>query len=217
MNNLILRLEEIPLSGQDLVTMANKMGNNDVRWMPYDDLQKLNNIRQLFEGGINTVYLLLRIHRDDDPSTIGHWISLSFDRSGQLNFYDPYALLPNQDLAETGEPDLLTKLLGNVPLNVNRHRHQKLKEAQNECGRHTVIRSLFHFMSNNQYNDLVIMPPIRAKWIIDADAMVTLMTAFLSKSDMVVEQFFMSAVPKKRFTNTSKPADNKGMGGSVIG
>ena len=36
MDNLVQKIEAIPLSGEDLVTMAVKMGNQKTRWINYE-------------------------------------------------------------------------------------------------------------------------------------------------------------------------------------
>ena len=126
-------------------------------------------------------------------------------------------------LMSTAEPFNLhkeTRLLSGVNIDVNRHQHQRFKNEVQVCGRHTVIRSLFHFFTNDEYNSLVIAPLIKSRQVCDADTLVSLMTVFLSKSDEVVRMFFadrtrllqLGREPK----HTSLPSKNIGLGGGVV-
>lgn len=182
-------LEGIPLSGADLLSMANKLGNSNTAWIPYQDLSRYKNLTELFSSkpGLNTVFVLLQILNEGPKPVVGHWISLSINSEGGLSYYDPYGLTPEQDITVTGESDLLLRLLDGVRVDVNRARHQEVKSKQNECGRHTVVRSLFVDLSNKQYNDLIIVPAVQSKLVGSADVLVTLLTGFLSQSDVAVK------------------------------
>ena len=229
MDTLVLEIEKIPLSGQDLVDQSVKMGNPNVRWMFYDDLSKFRHIDEVFmlnrQTGwhkYNTVYLLLEI-RNHSQSTVGHWIALIIDseKNFALSYYDPYALTIEQDLMVTGEKDLLTNLLSGMYVDVNSFQHQKFKNEVQVCGRHTVVRGLFHFYTNKQYNDVVIAPLIKTRQVCDADTLVSLLTAFLSKSDEVVRMFFKKKASSLDHSpvderHASLPSKGLGMGGSVI-
>lgn len=197
MDDLLNQLSAIPLSGEDLIDMATKMGNAHTGWISYDDLNTVRNINDLFmvnaqtgEKKLNAVFVLLQIHNDAQMPVVGHWILLSLDDQNRVSYYDPYALSIEEDIKVTGESQLLPRLLQGVDVDVNRFKHQKFKDDIQTCGRHTAVRAFFHFMSNQEYNDQVVMPLIRTREVKDADTFVNLMTAFLSKSDMVVKTFF---------------------------
>lgn len=238
MDTLVREIEKIPLSGQDLQQQAMKMGNSRTKWMLYDQLCAKNSdgtfvfshINQVFDanfhensaarGRLNTVFVLLQI-QDNSHSQVGHWIALLLDdQKGNISYYDPYALTIEQDLAVTGEQDHLTRLLSGVGVDINRHQHQKFKNEVQVCGRHTVIRSLFHFFTNDEYNDLVVAPLIKSRQVSDADTLVSLMTVFLSRSDEVIRSFFSDRTRLKQLgrepKHTSIPAKNIGMGGGVV-
>jgi len=237
MDTLVREIEKIPLSGDDLQQQAMKMGNMKTKWMVYDDLGARNtdgtfvfkNISQVFitpRGRLNTVFVLLRI-QNHSHSEVGHWIALiQNEMNGNISYYDPYALTIEQDLAVTGERDFLTRLLSGVNVDVNKHQHQKFKNEVQVCGRHTVIRSIFHFFTNDQYHNKVIAPLIKSRQVCDPDTLVSLMTVFLSKSDEVVRSFF-SKIPKQTNTLTriplgviskdpTPPPRHRGLGGSVV-
>lgn len=228
MNNLVQRIEAIPLDGNDLVTMAVKMGNPKTRWMVYADLAKFQTIDQVFgllrasgQHMYNTVFILIGV--TDNMNHIGHWITLSFDARLQFQYYDPYALSINQDLVASGEmTDLFSRLLKGQNVNVNKSKHQAFKAMLNNCGRHTAVRAVFHFMNNDQYNELVVVPLVRQRDVSSPDVLVSLMTAFLAKTDDVVREMFMKQVGdnmmgrQARETGLSLPQKNIGMGGRVV-
>lgn len=234
MDNLVRELEKIPLTGNDLIIQSKKMGNANVGWILYDDLVKFETIDQLLATK-NTMFILLQIKNKGDIDEIGHWISVSKDSSGQTQYYDPYGLSIEEDLAATGESGILLGLIKNSSnhsnINVNKIQHQELRNEVNVCGRHTVVRSIFHYLNNDQYNSLVIVPLIRSKQVHNPDVLVALMTAFLTNTDNVAKQFFLekkdSAIdalmnqgrvsdPQSKFRSVGLPVDNIGLGGRVV-
>lgn len=181
--DLISLIEQIPLSGTDLTQMARSLGNPHVKAILYSELAGLTDINQLFNDA-NSVFILFEIQGELKPS-VGHWIVLI--KHGGLSYYDPYALMLSQDLQLTGEPPWLELLLSKVPtVEMNRHRHQLLKDETQTCGRHTVVRSLFWFMDNERYHRHIIQPIL--PFVKDPDTFVTLMTAFLGPSDRVLRE-----------------------------
>ena len=221
MDDLINQLEIIPLSGDDLLDMVAKMGNKKTTWIEYDSLSSIRSINELFgvdpmtgNKTLNSVFVLLQIHNDSAKPVVGHWIVLTLDDHNRLSYYDPYALTIEQDIKVTGESNLLPRLLKGIQVDVNRFQHQKFKDAVQTCGRHTAIRAFFHFMSNQEYNDQVIMPLLRKKEVKDADTFANLMTAFLSKSDLVVKMFFREAIadrhPRLKPTSRMMPSMPRG-------
>ena len=127
--------------------------------------------------------------------------NVSSNGNESISFFDPYALSISQDLSLTHEPDTILNLLKNVDVDVNKFKHQSFRDHLNTCGRHCAIRSLFRFMNNKQYNDVIVQPLIKKKEVKDADTLVNLLTGFLGNSDMVVREFFRGDV------NTPPPKD----------
>lgn len=192
MDDLITRIEEIPLTGEDLVMMSNKLGNQNTRFIFYENLSGAKSIETLFADA-NTVYILFQIREQGGIAAIGHWAALIQNKNG-ISYYDPEGLVLSEDIALSGEPDWLAKLLRGKKVDMNKTKHQTDREDVNTCGRHTVIRGLFHFMTNRQYDQLVIRPLIDGKLVASPDVFVSLMTAFLDDSDRVIREFFMSRV-----------------------
>ena len=225
MDSIVQNIEAIPLTGDDLVTIANKMGNNKIKWMQYLDLQKFESIDQLFEldrttneHRFNSVFILIDVRDGQTIQPIGHWISLSIilNRvSGvMVSYYDPYGLTINEDLLISMQPDLFHKLLRREKLDVNKSRHQKFKALLNNCGRHVCVRSIFHFLNNKQYNEL-IMRPVMKHDVRDADVLVSLMTFSLAKSDEIIVNVLRGNVIQAQLSRPSKTQTSH-MGGRIV-
>ncbi len=194
MESLISGLEEIPLSGCDLVAMARKLGNPKTRYIDeYDTLKDVNSLDELFVD-VNTVFILLDIFSEREPMAhIGHWVALCLgDRA--IQFFDPYGNSLARDLELTGEEPYLQKLLYGYKLNENKYKLQKNSDDVNTCGRHCSVRALFHFLSNEEYYNRVIEPMIKQKLVKTPDVFVSLMTGFLGcksdKGDQKIMNFF---------------------------
>ena len=188
--DLVSQLEQIPLDGDDLETMANSLGVSRVRSVLYSQL-KGKSLDDIFSG-VDAVFVLYEIKNTDGRGSkpvIGHWIVLLNNDKG-VSYYDPYGLSISQDLHLTGEPDYYQKLFNNIKVDVNDKRHQKFRDDVNTCGRHCVSRSIFWFMTNRQYDSLVVKPILSNKMVANLDAYVSILTAFLDKSDKVVLTLF---------------------------
>ncbi len=194
MESLVNGLEGIPLSGCDLVAMATKLGNPHTRYIDeYDTLKDIKSLEELFADA-NSVFILLDIFSDREPMAhIGHWVVLCLgDRA--IQFFDPYGNSLERDLELTGEEPYLQKLLYGYKVEENKHKLQKFNDDVNTCGRHDVVRALFHFLSNDEYYDRVINPVLKQRLVKSPDVLVTLLTAFLGcesdKGDQRVMNFF---------------------------
>lgn len=202
MDSIVINLEKIPLSGDDLIEISSKMGNSDVSWMLYDDLANINDISELFQGNINTVFLLLQITHTNEVSSVGHWVNIMIDGNDNISYYDPYGLSINEDLIVTKEPDLLSRLLKGRRVEESTFRHQSFKHETQVCGRHCCLRSVFNFLNNKEYNDNVIQPLIVSKQVKDPDVLVSLITGLLSKSDDVIKQILINdPMPETRVSS----------------
>lgn len=216
MDSIVINLEQIPLSGDDLIEISSKMGNSNVAWMLYDDLVNINNISELFQGDINTVFVLLQITHTNEVSSVGHWVNIMRDNDDNLSYYDPYGLSMNEDLIVTKEPDLLTRLLKGRNIDENSFRHQSFKHETQVCGRHCCLRSIFNFLTNKEYDANIIQPLIVSKQVKDPDVLVSLITGLLSKSDDVIKQILINdstpetRVPSNRFALPSS------IGGRIV-
>ena len=192
MNSLVNGLETIPLSGCDLVSMATKLGNTHTRYIDdYDSLKNVKSVEELFDG-VNSVFILLDIFSDRNVlEHIGHWIVLCLGDKA-IQFFDPYGNSLEKDLELTGEEPYLQKLLYGYKVEENKHKLQKENDDVNTCGRHDVVRAVFHFLSNQEYYDRVIAPIIKQKLVKNPDVLVTLLTAFLGCESDVGDEKVMN-------------------------
>ena len=200
--DFIDRLELIPLDGNDLIVMSGKLGNPDCKWMQYDDLASASTIDDLFtpmsdgsDRENNTMYILLQIESGSGAPT-GHWVSIIKYSGGDYDYghYDSYGFTIDQELAFTHAQPLLQNLLTGVRLEESRVKHQLFKDKRhdvNTCGRHTVSRSVFYYLSNKEYDKLIIQPVLSDNDVRNPDVMVSLLTGFLPPNDSPVRDFFM--------------------------
>ncbi len=192
MDDLIDDLTKIPLSGEDMIEICTALGadKDKLAWITYDALQNIGSIDQLFKNGeINSVFILFT-----PPNTqVGHWIVLGNNESG-LFYFDPYGFTIQEDTKITMSNDKLLRLTEGHNVDVNRFRYQKLGTDMgsevNTCGRWTAIRAFMFWATNQQFQN-IITPIINRKQVKDLDVFANLITAFLSQSDKVVEQFLM--------------------------
>lgn len=228
MDNLIQQIEIIDLSGDDLNLMSQKMGNSHTRWMLYEDLKTVTDIDKLFPaetepGHINAIYFLFEI-RNMPQESVGHWAVLIKQRpegdetkrpsEADYVYFDPYGLSLGEDLKLTGEPPYLTNLLKGRKLDQNKVRYQQWRDQTQTCGRHTVMRAIFHFMNNKQYDQFIINPV--KKMVNNVDTYVILSTMLLSKSDDVIRTFFKEKAMPGRTINNSLNFNHRATGGSVF-
>lgn len=192
MEDLVVRLEEIPLSGEDLTSMARNMGNPAVKYVNYDDLKNVSGVAELF-GPCNSVYVLFQVRSESGIQAVGHWAGVMRNAHG-ISYYDPYGLLLSQDIHLTGEPPHLERILSGHKVDMNHTRDQKFRDHINTCGRHVVVRSLFHFMTNDEYNDLITQPILNHKLVRDLDVFVSILTAFVDSTDRALFEFFIRKV-----------------------
>jgi len=187
-SDILINIEEIALTGEDLVEISRKLGQPNVEWILYNDLAKVNNIKDLFMGNIVAVFVLLEIV-NQPRQNVGHWIYLGLDAdNNKIIHYDSYGFDIDQETSITGQDKgLLLNLIGKSGLNldVNRYKHQSNSERDNTntCGRFCSVRSVFFHLNNKQFNDFIIMPPIRDKLIANPDILISSLTAFTIEAD----------------------------------
>lgn len=190
LTHFVPRIEEITLDGDDLVQMAKTLGQDRVSFVMYDDLTKYDNLEMLFKDNIQAVYILMLIKSQENVRDVGHWVVLvrNIDQNVYY-YYDPYGLGLTKDLALTHESGVLLKLLSPVKYEDSSYRHQAFSEDVNTCGRHCVVRSIFSHLSNKEY-DQVFVRDVVPHYAANPDALVSLITVFGGKSDMVLKTIF---------------------------
>lgn len=186
-SDIILNIEAIALTGDDLVTIARKMGMPNSNWILYNDLGKVTRMEDLFMGDTIALYVLLEIV--DGDSNVGHWITLILNRdTNTLIHYDSYGFNVDQETSITGQDKgLLLNLIRSSQLthDVNKYQHQSNDERANvnTCGRFCSLRAVFFQLTNKEFNNLIIEPPIKDRLIANPDVLVASLTGFLVKED----------------------------------
>ncbi len=191
-DKLVNKIEEIPLSGDDLIKIARCLNMKRSSWMLYDDLSKHRSVEEIFTDKYEAMYILMLI-RSEDPtaSTVGHWVCFIFHRErNEYYWYDSYAIDIGQELALTHEPDTIIQLTKGINLGaINQKRHQVFRDDVNTCGRHACLRSVFWHLNNDEYDKLVISPMV-PRPIKTAEDLVALFTGLASDSDEHLIAFF---------------------------
>lgn len=198
-DDLIHRIEEIPLSGDDLLEIAACLGTVRSKYMLYGELVNFRSLAELFgddpssNAGVKTpvdsIYILLQIKNQEGVGSVGHWVCFIFNRDKhEYYWFDPYGLQITEELSITHEPDTILRLTSGVTVDQNDVRHQAFSHEVNTCGRHAVLRSVFFHLNNTEY-DKKVMRPIRLMTK-SGDTIVALMTGLASKSDAVLIKHF---------------------------
>lgn len=210
MDDLNDDLTKIPLTGDNLIEISSSLGKpkNKMAWVTYTSLSQFADLNALFkDGSIDVVFILIT----PPMETVGHWVTLGTNEHG-LFYYDPYGLTIEEDIEITKADNALLMLLRGQMVDVNKFKHQKFGTDNgseiNTCGRHDAVRAYFSWMTNQEYNDKIIMPLVRNKEVNDPDTIVNLLTAFLSMGDDVVNKFLRSTPSKQLSPVTASDALN---------
>ena len=189
MKDFIDALESIPLSDKDLANIAKCLGKNldTIRIMTYDKLHNFKNLHELFSNTVDSIYILLQ--RKD--TRVGHWVLLMKNIYGYV-YFDPYSFSLIESLEITENDNYLYQLLdsSNSAVDENEYKLQEFTQGISTCGRHVCVRSLFPVLTNKEYYEKVILPPIENKQVKDSDVLINLLTAFLSDSDKIIKEFY---------------------------
>jgi hypothetical protein len=127
------------LSDQDIY----KLCNENVNIMSYIDMLKFNDIDNLLGkcGACVLLYDLEEINR-------GHWCCITRQDNWNIEFFDPYGIKPDRELAYSQVLDKknthLSKLLdySHYKLHYNPYQFQEFKEGVNTCGRWCALRCI---------------------------------------------------------------------------
>lgn len=147
MNALISKLKEKAFSDKDIIKLCKKK----VRIIKYPELSKFKNIMTAL-GPHKALIILYEIEKN-----YGHWVSLFQNSKGNIEFFDPYGLKPDDELKFISKnfrkinnekyPHLTALLLNSdKPIEYNETRLQQYKEDVNTCGRWCGLRILFRNM-----------------------------------------------------------------------
>jgi hypothetical protein len=150
--------EHLDLSGENITDIT----DGACIPMAYSFLSKVLHIDQLFERGNAALAILYQT----TDSTTGHWVGLIKHSSDHLEFFDPYAFKPDEELAyspfdkrlidDKAIPHL-EHLLNESGYKItwNKVRLQQELTDVNTCGRHVATRVKFRDLPLKQYQTML--------------------------------------------------------------
>jgi len=151
-------IEEYPLGDEDI----RKILGNNINIIPYPDLEKYNDVDEIFDNENRVIILFLTT----DEYT-GHWLCLHKDKHDNIYYFDPYGTGIDKNkkwLSQTKLEELnqckvsLLRLLKNTANNgvyYNTYDFQEDKKGINTCGRHCCVRLLYKHLDLDDYYDMI--------------------------------------------------------------
>jgi hypothetical protein len=163
LKTLINKLKGKSLSDTDVI----KLCGGDVKVILYSDLKKFKTLDQLLKPYGSVIIL----YRQGD--SYGHWTALNKLSETEIEFFDPYAYVPDMELDWNHETvndklgqsnTLLINLLVNSPYQVsyNHHRFQSMTAGVATCGRWVCLRVIFKDLSLKEFIMLFKCPKSKA-------------------------------------------------------
>ncbi len=158
LDQYLSKAENIDLSGDDI----HKITDGICLPIPYHELDKIDDINQLFQKS-KVIMLLYEIEKEN----VGHWVTIIKHDDDTIEFFDPYALKPDEELKYSPyyhrthkgiDVPHLTYLLEKSGSKIiyNKCRLQKLLKDVNTCGRHCAVRAKFSDMSLSKYCKMLL-------------------------------------------------------------
>lgn len=154
--------KEYALSDTDIQEVLKDMGEPVTKIFKYPELGNVYHIDELLDRHGRAIMLFLTEGEDR-----GHWISL-LKKGDTIELFDPYGYAPDtqqvklggskEDMIEWGQDSPLLKDLvkrNGYKLVWNNKQRQPLSPDTNTCGRHSVMRLLFHKLSLPEYQKLI--------------------------------------------------------------
>ncbi len=150
-------VKDYPLSDSDI----RRILGDDISIVTYPDLNKVSDIRQIFDKKGRCILLFLTA-----SPTAGHWCALLNKKNG-ITFFDPYGEPPEAQkegadpalLEQLGETQpRLTELLrkSGKPVFYNGFPYQEDRKGVNSCGRWSVVRCLYAPKSDEYFHKVVM-------------------------------------------------------------
>jgi len=171
------KLKEYALSNFDLKDVV-----PEIKIFTYPELQDATHIDELLDNKGRAIMLFLT-----EGDSKGHWIAI-LRHGNKIEMFDPYGHAPDtQDVKLGGSrednerwgqnEDMFKKLVkkSGYGLVWNSKKHQPDKEGVNTCGRHSLLRILFHKYTLPEYNE--ILQKIKKETSIGTDDLATYLTA----------------------------------------
>lgn len=167
MQKIIKKLMKKSLSDSE---MFNYLGGK-TKIIKYPDLSKFNDIDELLEPYGNVIILYLT------GQNYGHWTCLFKIDNKNIEFFDPYAFKPDEELKlipvhfrkENNQftPHLSHLLYNcNYTIHYNDYKLQQFAKDTNTCGRHCLVRLLFKKMFIDDYAKMMMNQKISPDYIV---------------------------------------------------
>lgn len=174
MDSIIKKLMKKSLSNDDISKLLDKK----VKILTYPELANYKSIDELLHPYDKVVILYLT------SENYGHWTCLFKIDDKNIEFFDPYAFKPDDELKmipvhfrkSNGQyKSHLSHLLYkcNYIVNYNDFRIQKFVRDVNTCGRHCIVRLLFNKLMIDDYIKIL------KKSKLSPDYIVTYLTSFI--------------------------------------
>lgn len=147
----INRSEEIPISNEDILRIT----NSQTKIVLYEQLAEMRgqDFINLFTKETN--YNIILLYQLDTGA--GHWICIIFDIEDTQQFYhfDPYGLYPDHMLDRMYPHRELLRLYDEcgASVDVSKYKFQAIANNVNTCGRWASVRSLYFYMTNDEFID----------------------------------------------------------------
>ncbi len=173
MNNLLSRIESLPFSEKDILTVADRKAN----LVLYPEIAKYRSISQLL--GKHKACIILYITRSNADSIYGHWTCIFQVGPNLLEWFDPYAYSIDSEMSfcHPKYPLYLSDLILKSSFNIVENRYQ-LQNRNNSnmstCGRHVAMRLQFRNLPIKSYAQL--LSSVKG---LSPDDVVTMLTAFI--------------------------------------
>lgn len=173
--------KEYSLSNFDFDKILNGLGEPTTKIFLYPELRNVRYIDELLDHNGRAIMLFLHT-----PNS-GHWISI-LKKGNTIEFFDSYGYKPDTQQEKIGVDKEKQKELGQdgkllyelakkngYKIIYNKKQNQSKKDGVNTCGRHSLMRILFHELSLKEYNKM--MREISKKHNINIDDIVTVYTS----------------------------------------
>lgn len=150
-------LDSRPLSVLEFKKLA-----NTATFLLFTDLLDYTSFDDIFAKNGDKILLIIK-----ETPNFGHYCILMKGLNNSVIFYDSYGLKHSdiidkfpetQKILEGRDPLKILEKNSSYTLDRNSYKHQadhKKNDLINTCGFHSVFRSKFNFLSNDEYNDLV--------------------------------------------------------------
>jgi hypothetical protein len=137
-----------------------KFFNNKINLFLYPEIKRIKNIKELL-GSYNRCVILYKT-----SDNYGHWIAISLNSKGEIDFFDSYGIAPDLELKFI-DNKVRTRLMQKIPylsklllkskykINYNDHQFQKDDPNITSCGSWAILRGSFKELNTDEFINFV--------------------------------------------------------------